>query len=67
MAKKAKRRKHQELPTDVLWTAKEVAAFLRLREKAVYGLRIPRIELSDRRVRWTPEDVRAYALARRAG
>ena len=43
-----------------LMTAEDVADVLRVREKAVYELPIPRVRVSQRRVRWRPADVREF-------
>lgn len=47
-----------------LWRADQVAAFLNVREDAVYDLPIKRIKISPRRIRWRPADVRAFAERR---
>ena len=43
-----------------LLKATDVARILRLPEKSVYALPIPRIVLGPRRIRWRPTDVNAY-------
>lgn len=43
-----------------LWTAKEVAAVLKLPAKSVYELPLPRVVLGPRRIRWRPSVVRAF-------
>lgn len=44
-----------------LLTYKEVAEILALSDpKAAYDLPIPRVRISQNRVRWRPEDVRAF-------
>jgi predicted DNA-binding transcriptional regulator AlpA len=47
-------------------TAKEVAAILRIREKAVYALGIPCERLTARRIRWRRCDVEAWLEQRRS-
>lgn len=46
-------------PSNLL-TAKEVGAYLRIPTKKVYELGIPRVVLSNRRVRWLTTDLHAY-------
>lgn len=48
-----------------LLTAAEVAAYLKISPKKVYGLGIPEVRLSDRRVRYRPEDLEAFILQNR--
>lgn len=48
-----------------LWTAGDVAHLLRISRKKVYGLPIPKVEISPRRVRYTASDVRAFIRKRR--
>lgn len=48
-----------EAPSNLL-TAKEVGTYLRIPAKKVYELGIPRVVLSDRRVRWLVSDILAY-------
>jgi predicted DNA-binding transcriptional regulator AlpA len=48
-----------------LMTAKEVGALLRIAAKKVYELPLPRVELSQRRVRWLRVDVLAYIRRQR--
>lgn len=48
-----------------LMTAKDVAAVLKLPAKAVYELPLPRVVLGPRRIRWRPDDVRAFIERRR--
>lgn len=48
-----------------LLTARDLADTLRLPEKSVYDLPIPRVRISSNRVRWRPADVRAYIYSRR--
>jgi hypothetical protein len=48
-----------------LLTAVEVGAYLRVPPKKVYGLPIPRVRVSSRRVRWLASDVRAFTNGRR--
>lgn len=43
-----------------LLTAEEVADVLQVPRKAVYDLPIRRVRVSRNRVRWRPEDVRAF-------
>ena len=43
-----------------LLTARELADWLRLPQKSVYELPIPRIVLGPRRIRWRPSDVRDF-------
>ena len=43
-----------------LMKAKDVAKVLGLEPKAVYDLPIKRVRLGPRRIRWRPEDVRAF-------
>lgn len=43
-----------------LLTASEVAEILHLPMKSVYDLPIKRVQLGPRRIRWRPEDVRAF-------
>lgn len=50
-----------------LLTAKDVATFLGVAAKKVYELPIPRVELTERRLRWLESDVRAYVHKRRSG
>lgn len=59
-----KKRAHELV--EPLWDAKKVGEFLSLPEKSVYQLKIPRIELGPRRVRWAPAVVRQWAMARQA-
>jgi predicted DNA-binding transcriptional regulator AlpA len=47
-----------------LMTATEVAKVLKLAPKAVYDLPIKRVRLGPRRLRWRPEDVRAFIAKR---
>jgi len=59
----------QNPPTDnplviELLTAKELAQHLRLPQKAVYDLPIPRIKLSSGRVRWSRADVEQFLAER---
>lgn len=54
-----------ELMMEDLWTAREVADRIHLRPKAVYELGIPHVRISDRRIRYRPEDVRAWIESRR--
>lgn len=48
-----------------LLTAEELAAKLQMPQKAVYSLPIPRVRISERRVRWRPRDVRSWIEERR--
>lgn len=48
-----------------LLTAAEVSAYLRIPAKKVYQLPIPRVALSQRRVRWLESDVLAYVQRHR--
>ena len=48
-----------------LMTAKEVGVLLRIAAKKVYELKLPRVELSPRRVRWLRTDVLAYIRRQR--
>lgn len=48
-----------------LLDAEQVADLLSVNERSVYELRIPRISLSRRRVRWSLEDVLAFLDDRR--
>lgn len=48
-----------------LLTASELSEKLSIPQKAVYSLPIPRIRISERRVRWRPEDVTAWLEKRR--
>ena len=48
-----------------LLTAAEVAAYLRIPAKKVYELPIPRVSLSQRRVRWLETDVLAFVQRHR--
>ena len=43
-----------------LMTAKEVGVYFRIPAKKVYELAIPRVELSERRVRWLRSDLQAF-------
>lgn len=45
----------------------EVAGILRIDKKKVYVLPIPRIELSERRVRYDPHSVRSYLISKTTG
>ena len=58
-------------PPEGLWSADETAAFLGVPRKAVYQLRreglLQGILLSERRVRFLPSDVLAFAENRRDG
>lgn len=48
-----------------LLNAKEVAELLSVSERCVYDLRIPRIQLSRGRVRWSLRDLREFLADRR--
>jgi len=48
-----------------LLTVKEVGALLRISPKKVYELKLERVELSPRRVRWLRVDVMAYIRRKR--
>ena len=48
-----------------LWTAADVAAYLRMPAKKVYELPIPRVTLSARRVRFLKSDVLAFVQRHR--
>ncbi len=50
---------------EALLTVKEVAAILSIPNKKVYGLPIPRVSLSARRVRFLDSDLRAFIRRRR--
>lgn len=43
-----------------LLTADQVGEILQVPPKSVYELPIPRVRVSSNRVRWRPEDVRAW-------
>ena len=43
-----------------LLTAGEVAEVLQVPKKSVYDLSIPRVRIGERRVRWRPQDVKAF-------
>lgn len=43
-----------------LMTAEQVAEYLQVPTKSVYDLSIPRVRIGQRRVRWRPDDVRAF-------
>jgi hypothetical protein len=45
-----------------LWDAKEIADLLRIPEKAVYKLPIPRSDISEGRVRWRKIMVMGYII-----
>jgi len=55
----------QPARTESLLTAADVAAYLNIAPRKVYGLPIPRVELSPRRVRWLQSDVVAYVRQHR--
>lgn len=55
----------QDQSTDDLWTAKDVARVVRVPPKAVYGLGISHVRISNRRIRYRPEDVWAWIASRR--
>jgi predicted DNA-binding transcriptional regulator AlpA len=55
----------QQLEEVKLLTAQQVAACLHISSKKVYDLPIPKIYLSERRVRWLERDVVAYIQDRR--
>ena len=46
-----------------LLKAADVARLLKLPEKSVYALPIPRVVLGPRRIRWRPADVNEYINA----
>lgn len=48
-----------------LMTAKDVASALKLPTKAIYELPIARVVIGPRRIRWRPDDVRAFIERRR--
>jgi predicted DNA-binding transcriptional regulator AlpA len=48
-----------------LWTAREVAEFLQVREKRVYELDLPQIRLAPRTVRFVPQEIRDWLNNRR--
>lgn len=48
-----------------LLDAAEVGRLLLVHPKRVYGLPIPRVRLSARRIRWSRADVEAYVVGRR--
>lgn len=52
---------------ETLLTAAEVAAYLGIGPKKVYGLPIPQVRLSDKRIRWLAGDVNAYVRRSRRG
>lgn len=43
-----------------LLKAKQVGEILQVPEKSVYDLAIPRVRISNRRLRWRPTDVQAF-------
>lgn len=43
-----------------LLKAKQVGEILQVPEKSVYDLAIPRVWISNRRLRWRPTDVQAF-------
>jgi len=43
-----------------LLTAEEVGNILQVPTKSVYELSLPRVRIGQRRIRWRPEDVRAF-------
>jgi predicted DNA-binding transcriptional regulator AlpA len=52
---------------ETLLNAAEVAAYLGIGRKKVYGLPIAQVRLSDKRVRWLASDVNAYVRRNRRG
>lgn len=52
-------------PLPRLLTAAQVGEMLGVRAKRVYELGIPTVQLSERAVRWSLEDVRAFIQSRR--
>ncbi len=48
---------HDPIP---LLKAEEVANILRVPEKSVYDLPIPRVKVSERRIRWRPSSVEEF-------
>lgn len=47
-----------------LLTAEQVGKILQVPTKTVYDLAIPRVRISDRRLRWQPADVREWIQGR---
>lgn len=54
------------IPGHSLLTAAEVGSILRINPKKVYELKIPRVVLSTRRIRWREQDVIEYIERSRA-
>ena len=48
------------------WTAKDVAEYLQIAPKRVYELDIPQVRLSERTIRYDPEDVFAWEQKRKS-
>ena len=57
---------HSATENEPLWTADDVAKYLKLHRKKVYELPITRVQLSSRRVRFLRSDVLAYTKRQRA-
>lgn len=56
---------HSATENEPLWTADDVAKYLKLPRKKVYELPITRVQLSSRRVRFLRSDVMAYTKRQR--
>ena len=50
---------------ELLWTATRVAEYLGVDRRRVYELDIPQVRIGERTIRYDPEDVQTWVLARK--